>query len=211
MTDIRRVLRPGQIYRHFKGNLYQIMTVAVHSETEEELVIYQKLYDDYRVHARPLDMFMSEVDHVKYPKVKQKYRFELVSQPEFQVDSLQFQWAESDKKSELNKSGIDISVETNQRETKEELYKDIQEAGAGINVNIGQGANPYLLQFLDADTYEEKKNILVSMKNHMTDRLIDDIAAAMDVTVDEGELEVRYNSLMNCVETRRKFECNRFR
>ena len=45
----------------------------------------------------------------------------------------------------------------------------------------------------------------------MTHRLIDDIAAALDVTVDEGELETRYNSLMNCVDTRRKFECNRFR
>ena len=91
------------------------------------------------------------------------------------------------------------------------VYETLKEEAAGTDENEQQGANPYLLQFLDADTFEEKKNVLVSIKNRMTHRLIDDIAAALDVTVDEGELETRYNSLMNCVDTRRKFECNRFR
>ena len=80
--DMRDLPRPGQVYRHFKGNIYRVIALADHSETGETLVMYKRDDSNEKAYARPLDMFMSEVDRKKYPDVKDRYRFTLYSEDE---------------------------------------------------------------------------------------------------------------------------------
>ena len=74
---MEREVKIHGVYKHFKGDYYLVEDVANHSETKEKYVVYRRLYGDNSIWIRPLDMFLSEVDHEKYPNVEQKYRFEL--------------------------------------------------------------------------------------------------------------------------------------
>lgn len=65
------------VYKHFKGDYYLVEDIAIHSETDEKMVVYRGLYENTKLYVRPYDMFVEKVDKQKYPNVKQEYRFQL--------------------------------------------------------------------------------------------------------------------------------------
>ena len=205
--------KPHEIYKHFKGNLYQIVTIAQHSETGEQLVIYQAMYGDFKIYARPLAMFTSEVDKVKYPEVQQRFRFEL-------------QGADADRQTRETDE-----VNGGQTTTQAVPTATAQDAAAWATSTTAKPASvethpetahieaaeeeptldPLVLEFLDADSYEQKLNILAGLHHRITDEMITTMAIACDIEVNDGETEERYEELKNCLLTMEKFECNRLR
>ena len=183
---MERLVCAGQFYKHFKDKLYQIITVAEHSETGEKMVVYQALYGDFRTYVGPYEMFVSEVDREKYPNVTQKYRFELIKSENF---------GNTEAKPEKSEEAECVEEAVSVCEPDPELA----------------GVNPDLLAFLDLDTLAEKLEMLRDLRKRMDDHLLDSIAASLDIVVEEGPLPVRYEGLKTCLETMVKFECERFR
>lgn len=200
-----REIRQGQFYRHFKGGLYQVMAIATHSETKEKMVVYQALYGDYGVYVRPYEMFASEVDHEKYPQIKQVYRFTQVHPEEMEEESDKVEV--SDLTLEL-----DESMEPEQSAVEEEPKKMSEDQPAQEKQDVSGGINPILLEFLDADTLEEKMHIMTFYRNQMDEALLNSIAISLDLVVDKKGLQETYDEIMNCLSMMKHFECtNRFR
>lgn len=211
--------KPHEIYKHFKGNLYQVVTIAEHSETGEQLVIYQALYGDFKTYARPLVMFTGEVDRQRYPEVTQRFRFEL-------------QGTDADRQiRETEAAGVEHPVSTQTTVTASQPAA--AQATPIVAQNIASQAtataaqttiapvspaedeepalDPLVLEFLDADSYEEKLNILAGLHHRITNEMITTMAISCDIEVNDGEPEERYEELKNCLLTMEKFECNRLR
>ena len=160
--------KPHEIYKHFKGNLYQVVTIAEHSETGEQLVIYQALYGDFKTYARPLVMFTGEVDRQRYPEVTQRFRFEL------QGTDADRQIRETEAVGVEHPVSTQTTVTASQPAAAQAMPIVAQNIAAQATATAAQttiapvspaedeepALDPLVLEFLDADSYEEKLNIL---------------------------------------------------
>ena len=209
--------KPHEIYKHFKGNLYQIVTIAQHSETGEQLVIYQAMYGDFKTYARPLVMFTSEVDKVKYPEVQQRFRFELQgADADRQIrETDEVNGGQTTTQAVPTATAQDAAIWTAQVAAVQDAATVPAQATAQPASVETQPEEPELdplvLEFLDADSYEQKLNILAGLHHRITDEMITTMAIACDIEVNDGETEERYEELKNCLLTMEKFECNRLR
>lgn len=217
-----RTPRPQEIYRHFKGRLYQVLTLARHSETGEVLVVYQALYGDYAVFARPLSMFCSEVDAVKYPGAMQKERFQLWKGSEeahalFAGESPVTGNRETRGKQpegERQTRGKQPEEDRQTRAKQSDGMFSQKEKPAEPSVQAAEEEvqlDPRLLRFLDANRMEEKMEILDSMQGDVTDEMIDIMAISLDTEIVSGEASERIAALRETIQMRLRFESSRLR
>ena len=182
--------RPGEFYLHFKQKLYQVITIAEHSENKEQLVVYQALYGGFKTYARPLAMFTDLVDKKKYPDVKQKYRFQLMER-------------KSDSKPVVKKEPVQPAISAARIPVNQQMPEREK--------RMPRTSEEKMMEFFDAETMEEKYRILLDMEDDITDRMINNMAVVMDVVIEEGPLYMRFEELKSCVRTLRRYEINRLR
>lgn len=208
-----------EIYKHFKGNLYQITAIAEHTETGELLVIYQAMYGEFKTYARPLSMFISRVDREKYPEVTQEFRFELQGpEAERQRAALGVpSGAVADRKVAFvqEKAAADLKETfVQEKAAADRKVASAREKEKAADQGTAEGEfqlDPGVLEFLDADSYEEKLNILAGLHHRITDHMLTTMAISCDIEVGEGDIEERYSQLRNCLLTLQKYECKRLR
>lgn len=150
---MRNIPVEGEIYRHFKGSEYQIVTMAEHTEDGKQMVVYKAMYGEEKCYVRPLDMFMEEVDREKYPNETQKYRFEKV---EYQV-------------------------------------------------------SPRVMDYLEAETYKEKLDIVLRLRDVITEDMVYTMAMAHDISLCEGDVTKKYESLCSALQILAKYDGQRLR
>lgn len=222
----------GEIYLHFKKKLYQVLELAEDADDGTLLVIYQALYGEYRIFARPLANFTEEVDHVKYPEVNQMYRFQLVDRTS--LDTVRKDLCRDNKTKEPVKDPETVknteAVKNIQPSGTEKRTSAMDESMVGfVGADIerekqykkavdeenrkrdADGVNADLLRFLDAETFAEKLKIFEEMKGEIDDTMLDNLAASIDVVVPEGPMEKMIAHLRFAIEKRLQYENTRLR
>lgn len=197
-----RQIVSGELYRHFKGMLYQIIGVAKHSETMESMVVYQALYGDYGMYVRPLSMFLSEVDHEKYPEVTQKYRFTKIDRATLEANKPEYQQSNTQQKQAMTSAAF---------KQDQNMFEDMHEVVNGDVHPEAHLVNEDLMAFLDAKDYSEKLEILYTIRKRIDDRVLSDIEMSLDMPISKLSIDERINLVKDNLQALAKFECSRLR
>ena len=196
---MNQIPQAGENYQHFKGKLYRIVTLATHTETGEQLVIYQALYGEFQVFARPLSMFLEKVDAKKYPDAAGKDRF------------MRIPMAEAAAVPQSVPAPSENPVEPRPAAMPSENPVEPRPAAASSESPVEPQPDPGLLAFLDADSYEEKLEVFAALEGKADLHMLNAIAASLDLELSEGSLEEQYDTLKSCLMTLERYECNRLR
>lgn len=182
---MNRKPRPGEKYRHFKNRLYQIVAIARHSETEEEMVVYQALYGNYTVWVRPLSMFLEKVDREKYPEVSQEYRFLRIDEDEL-----------------IEEAGTEPVLNPSEAS---------KQTGASEEAREPETMHPLLLEFLEAESVAERLLLLQKMKGRVGQREIDSLCFCLDMQPQRGDLDLQLEHIRQYIRMQQKYDAPRLR
>ncbi len=231
---MERMPQPGDIYQHFKGNLYRVVTMAKHSETGEELVVYQALYGGFEVYARPLALFMGKVDAARYPQSAGQDRFVLIPLASGPVMAQGFDGA-ADRAVPQSSDGaanqavlqatdgaanqaVPQAADGGQQDLAAQRSGEAVLPAAGQQEKRAQSGeeeafvlDPLLASFLDAESYEEKLEVFRAMRGRADADMLNTVAVSLDLELPGGTLEEQYETLKNCLLTLERYECNRLR
>ena len=188
-------IKAGDIYRHFQGNLYQIVTVGKHVETLEEYIVYQALYGEFEIYIQKLQEFFAVLDKEKYPEIEQKYCFEKV-----------------EKEKLATEKNTDIfTIQNENTPIPDNTKKDTLHTDTFMEQNNDKDGMQMLMEFLDAETCKEKMEIFMKMRGKLDEKLLMNIAVSLDLVVDEKNIEDSCQIIIKNLEQRSKFECFRLR
>lgn len=204
MAENRQTPVAGQIYKHFKGNLYKVLAVAVHTESEEKLVVYQSVDNPDRVFARPLEMFMSDIDRFRYPLIRAKYRFTLVSEPE--VENNGEETKEEEAKEET------LNEDTKEEDVKDEETEEQSDDDSAVYKDNGELViDPYVEGVLDEKEFSKKIEFFEMLRGKCSEDMLTTIAISLDIQLQEGSIEDKYSQILRTLKMHEKYETSRLR
>ena len=204
MAENRQTPVAGQIYKHFKGNLYKVVAVAVHTESEEKLVVYQSVENPDRVFARPLEMFMSDIDRFRYPLIRAKYRFTLVSEPEEETNG------EETKEEETKEETL--NEDTKEEDVKDEETEEQSDDDSAVYKDNGELViDPYVEGVLDEKEFSKKIEFFEMLRGKCTEDMLTTIAISLDIQLQEGSIEDKYSQILRTLKMHEKYETSRLR
>lgn len=207
MAENRQTPVAGRIYKHFKGNLYKVLAVAVHTESEEKLVVYQSVDNPDRVFARPLEMFMSDIDRFRYPLIRAKYRFTLVSEPEEETNG-----EETKEEETLSDSVLIREQEEETEPSKTEVTEEQSDDDSAVYKDNGELViDPYVEGVLDEKEFSKKIEFFEMLRGKCTEDMLTTIAISLDIQLQEGSIEDKYSQILRTLKMHEKYETSRLR
>jgi hypothetical protein len=193
----KRVPAAGQLFLNKEKKLFQFILIAADKDNQKDIAVYQELSGDYKVYAKELSSFFTEM--LPYTTEMLPYTTEMP----YKEQTIEKEYTP------------DIKLETKSNVIQNEV-KEIEEIKAKFKETTkvsddNEVVSPILLDFLDADTYEEKLNVLIGSRKNLTDRIVNHMAISIDCIVEDGDMEDRINNLIYCLKTHARFEDKRLR